>query len=103
MQLLIIFRDLCMQDWVVNNPGGLAADFKKYFDNLPKEELKAGLHCTVPAYADVVISIRIHCFIVHELRSYGVHKFSAKEMAFNILGLMHPLLFNTQVEPSWAD
>ncbi|KAE9386702.1 hypothetical protein BT96DRAFT_1083443 [Gymnopus androsaceus JB14] len=31
-------------------------------------------------------------------------KFSAKEMAFNILGLMHPLLFSiTQVEPIWAD
>ena len=30
--------------------------------------------------------------------------FSAKEMAFNILGLMHPLLFSiTQVEPIWAD
>jgi len=41
----------------------------------------------------------IHCFVVHELESYDVRKFSAKEMAFNILGLMHPLLFNTQVEP----
>ena len=46
-----------MQDWVVNNPEGLAADFKKYFDNLPKEELKVGLLCSVPAYADV-ISVR---------------------------------------------
>ena len=27
-----------------------------------------------------------------------------KEMAFNILSLMHPLLFSiTQVEPIWAD
>ncbi len=30
--------------------------------------------------------------------------FSAKEMAFNILDLMHPLLFGiTQVAPIWAD
>jgi len=54
----IIFRNLCAQDWVANNPGGLAIDFKNYFDNLPKEELKVGLHCTVPTYADVVVSIR---------------------------------------------
>ncbi|PLW37368.1 hypothetical protein PCANC_19643 [Puccinia coronata f. sp. avenae] len=34
----------------------------------------------------------------------GVHTFSAKEMAFNILGLMHPLLFDVaQVESVWAD
>ena len=42
---------------MAKNPEGLAADFKKYFDNLPKEELKVGLLCSVPAYADV-ISIR---------------------------------------------
>lgn len=42
--------------------------------------------------------------VAHELKSYGVRTFSAKEMAFNILGLMHPLLFSiTQVEPIWAD
>ncbi|KAI0685962.1 fatty acid synthase [Cytidiella melzeri] len=42
--------------------------------------------------------------IAHELESFGVRTFSAKEMAFNILGLMHPLLFSiTQVEPIWAD
>ncbi|KJA22996.1 hypothetical protein HYPSUDRAFT_201793 [Hypholoma sublateritium FD-334 SS-4] len=42
--------------------------------------------------------------IAHELESYGVRTFSAKEMAFNILGLMHPLLFSiTQVEPIWAE
>jgi fatty acid synthase subunit beta len=42
--------------------------------------------------------------IAHELETYGVRTFSAKEMAFNILGLMHPLLFSiTQVEPIWAD
>jgi fatty acid synthase subunit alpha len=42
--------------------------------------------------------------VAHELESYGVHTFSAKEMASNILGLMHPLLFSiTQVEPIWAD
>src|SRR5215472_3184696 len=41
--------------------------------------------------------------VAHELESYGVRTFSAKEMAFNILGLMHPLLFSiTQVEPIWA-
>jgi len=39
-----------------------------------------------------------------ELEGYGVRTFSAKEMAFNILGLLHPLLFSiTQVEPIWAD
>jgi fatty acid synthase subunit alpha, fungi type len=42
--------------------------------------------------------------VAHELESYGVRTFSAKEMAFDILGLMHPLLFSiTQVEPIWAD
>jgi fatty acid synthase subunit alpha len=42
--------------------------------------------------------------IAEELEGYGVRTFSAKEMAFNILGLMHPLLFSiTQVEPIWAD
>ena len=42
--------------------------------------------------------------VAYELESYGVRTFSAKEMAFNILGLMHPLLFSiTQVEPIWAD
>ena len=36
----------------------------------------------------------------HELESHGVHTFSANEMAFNILGLMHLLLFGiTQVKP----
>src|ERR1700728_875291 len=43
-------------------------------------------------------------FVAHELESHAVRTFSAKEMAFNILGLMHPLLFSiTQVEPIWAD
>ncbi|KAL0953237.1 hypothetical protein HGRIS_004490 [Hohenbuehelia grisea] len=42
--------------------------------------------------------------VAQELEGYGVRTFSAKEMAFNILGLMHPLLFSiTQVEPIWAD
>src|SRR5882757_5627794 len=42
--------------------------------------------------------------VAHQLETYGVRTFSAKEMAFNILGLMHPLLFSiTQVEPIWAD
>lgn len=42
--------------------------------------------------------------VAHQVESYGVRTFSAKEMAFNILGLMHPLLFSiTQVEPIWAD
>lgn len=34
----------------------------------------------------------------------GCRTFSAKEMAFNILGLMHPLMFDvSQTEPVWAD
>ena len=42
--------------------------------------------------------------VSQELESHGVRTFSAKEMAFNILGLMHPLLFSiTLVEPIWAD
>ena len=42
--------------------------------------------------------------VAQQVESYGVRTFSAKEMAFNILGLMHPLLFSiTQVEPIWAD
>lgn len=42
--------------------------------------------------------------VAQGLERYGVRTFSAKEMAFNILGLMHPLLFSiTQVEPIWAD
>lgn len=42
--------------------------------------------------------------VADELERFGVRTFSAKEMAFNILGLMHPLMFSiTQVEPIWAD
>ena len=42
--------------------------------------------------------------VSQELESYGVRTFFDKEMAFNILGLTHPLLFNiTQVEPIWVD
>ena len=42
--------------------------------------------------------------VAHQVESHGVRTFSAKEMAFNLLGLMHPLLFSiTQVEPIWAD
>jgi hypothetical protein len=42
--------------------------------------------------------------LAHELESYGVHTFSAREMAFNVLDLMLPLLFGkTQVEPIWAE
>ena len=42
--------------------------------------------------------------VTQQVESYGVLTFSAKEMAFYILDLMHPLLFSiTQVEPIWAD
>ena len=42
--------------------------------------------------------------VAHQVETYGIRTFSSKEMAFNILGLMHPLLFSiTQVEPIWAD
>ena len=42
--------------------------------------------------------------VAQEVESHGVRTFSAKEMSFDILGLMHPLLFSTtQVEPIWAD
>jgi len=33
-------RNLCALDWMEANPGGLAADFKMYFDQLPKDKLK---------------------------------------------------------------
>ena len=42
--------------------------------------------------------------VAQDVEGHGCRTFSAKEMAFNILGLMHPLLFSiTQVEPIWAD
>ena len=42
--------------------------------------------------------------VAQQVEGHSVRTFSAKEMAFNILGLMHPLLFSiTQVEPIWAD
>ncbi|TIC66451.1 hypothetical protein E3Q02_01872 [Wallemia mellicola] len=42
--------------------------------------------------------------VAEGVENHGVRTFSSKEMAFNILGLMHPLLFDiTQVEPIWAD
>lgn len=42
--------------------------------------------------------------VAEQVESYGYRTFSAKEMAHNILGLMHPLFFSiTQVEPVWAD
>ncbi|KZP00458.1 fatty acid synthase [Calocera viscosa TUFC12733] len=42
--------------------------------------------------------------VAQKIEEHGVRTFSAKEMAFNILGLMHPILFGiTQVEPIWAD
>jgi fatty acid synthase subunit alpha, fungi type/fatty acid synthase subunit beta, fungi type len=42
--------------------------------------------------------------VAEHIEAHGARTFSAKEMAFNILGLMHPLLFSiTQVEPIWAD
>ncbi|OAV85760.1 hypothetical protein PTTG_30288 [Puccinia triticina 1-1 BBBD Race 1] len=42
--------------------------------------------------------------IAEGVETHGVRTFSAKEMAFNILGLMHPLLSDVaQVEPVWAD
>jgi len=42
--------------------------------------------------------------IAQGIEMHEVRTFSAKEMAFNILGLMHPILFSiTQVEPVWGD
>jgi 3-oxoacyl-ACP reductase-like protein len=42
--------------------------------------------------------------VAQEIETQGVRTFSAKVMAFNILGLMHPILFSiTQVEPVWGD
>ena len=42
--------------------------------------------------------------IAQGIEMHEVRMFSAKEMAFNILGLMHPILFSiTQVEPVWGD
>jgi fatty acid synthase subunit alpha len=42
--------------------------------------------------------------VAHQLEAHGMRTFSPKEMAFNMLGLMHLLLFSiTQVGPKWAD
>lgn len=42
--------------------------------------------------------------VAEGIEALGVRTFSAKEMAFNILGLMHPLVFDVaQIEPVWAD
>lgn len=42
--------------------------------------------------------------VAEGIEAKGVRTFSAKEMAFNILGLMHPLIFDVaQIEPVWAD
>jgi len=42
--------------------------------------------------------------VAQGIEDLGVRTFSAKEMAFNILGLMHPLVFDVaQIEPVWAD
>lgn len=42
--------------------------------------------------------------VAEGIEELGVRTFSAKEMAFNILGLMHPLVFDVaQIEPVWAD
>ncbi|KAF9167813.1 3-oxoacyl-[acyl-carrier-protein] synthase [Actinomortierella ambigua] len=42
--------------------------------------------------------------VAEGLEKYGVRTFSTQEMAFNILGLMHPTITNLcQVEPVWAD
>jgi fatty acid synthase subunit alpha, fungi type len=42
--------------------------------------------------------------ISQEIETHGVHAYSAQEMAFNNLGLMHQMLFNiTQVEPVRGD
>lgn len=42
--------------------------------------------------------------VAEGIEAKGCRTFSAKEMAFNILGLMHPLLFDVaQIEPVWAD
>ncbi|KAK4046934.1 fatty acid synthase alpha subunit Lsd1 [Microbotryomycetes sp. JL201] len=42
--------------------------------------------------------------VAEGIEAQGCRTFSAKEMAFNILGLMHPLLFDVaQIEPVWAD
>ncbi|SGZ13233.1 BQ5605_C028g10557 [Microbotryum silenes-dioicae] len=42
--------------------------------------------------------------VAEGIEAQGVRTFSAKEMAFNILGLMHPLVFDVaQIEPVWAD
>ncbi|KAJ2999622.1 3-oxoacyl-[acyl-carrier-protein] synthase [Globomyces sp. JEL0801] len=42
--------------------------------------------------------------VAQGVEKYGVRTFSAKEMGFNLLGLMHPILASiSSVEPLWAD
>jgi fatty acid synthase subunit alpha, fungi type len=47
---------------------------------------------------------RSHNMAAQDIDTYGVRTFSAKEMAFNILELMQPILFSiTQVKPTWGE
>ncbi|KAH9967811.1 hypothetical protein BC827DRAFT_1381136 [Russula dissimulans] len=47
---------------------------------------------------------RSHNMAAQDIDTHGVRTFSAKEMAFNILELMQPILFSiTQVKPTWGD
>ena len=42
--------------------------------------------------------------VAQQVETYGVRMFSTKEMAFDILGLLYPLLFSiTQVKLIWSD
>jgi fatty acid synthase subunit alpha len=42
--------------------------------------------------------------VAQDIEMQGIRTFSAKEMAFNILGPMQPILFSIrQVEPVWGD
>jgi fatty acid synthase subunit alpha, fungi type len=58
-----------------------------------------------PVYDTLVVGLMDQSnMIAQEVETYGVRTFSAKEMAFNILGLMPPILFSiTQVEPVSGD
>jgi hypothetical protein len=49
------------------NPGGLAADFKVYFDQLPKDELKVGFFRSIHTYTFLMR----HCLCSLEMEREG--------------------------------
>jgi len=57
-----------------------------------------------PSLFSLCSPLKIDNIVAEELEKLGVRTFSTQEMAFNILGLMHPSIAQlSQSEPVWAD